>query len=995
MIFNRNKKYLLLLGVIVLSIIGNVLFFIKANYDLNHFDRKFSKQFTSIYNNIDTLGEYFLFASDSIIDWSDNTIAITPKDIHNLNTTDLQTKIVELSNGIFIHKSARTPNNTLKHYLYRIKYDYNNENNYLKNDFCSPFALDKRINIVTYPTDYPITYNNQTIAYLDASKECLQPSQKNVFICSLWLILNVFFVLSFLLSYYNRLLSLFIQRQNKRLRYLMILLLIIVFCLLCLALSSYFKVYSLEIISNDISYQKILLLLSVSLLSIFFFNCFACFLPKRKNNYLFDYLPIITILLLAVMGGSILYFSTLKDMNNCPKVASTENTSQDTDKNVFFKLMTGLESDSIYSSLLSKKDLSAIENRIADYYLNLLENDYWCEVMVFSEKDSMLLNSINKVVPIKDYVNERLKCSAENCPYLQKNNNCCFVDSSNAFNSYIYYKQYPNCNVFVECVRKYNNQNMNYSLFLNNSPHKCTNTLATPNIYLWASWIAILFLLISIYSALQSILLFFTNYQHNSLTLRNKLLLCLLLPFTIGSIVFATITINMMLSQNKEYNLNILKEKSISVEYQLNDILTTTDTITDWDLAKISNDYLVDINLYDHNGQLVNKSQQDVYTQNILLDKINKNALKTLNAPLDTLLIQKESIDNYHFLASYLSLVNKNDNTKKYYVNIPFIYQQQQMNKNIGDFVNNLCFMLMIFINIAICLCVLLRNILIKPLAIVKQKLKTLTLNAQNEKILYKENDELGDLITAYNNMVDKLEQSTLLLKQQERNIAWRNVASQVAHDIKNPLTPMKLSLQYLIKLSQTNNALFAAKFSEIAPSLISQIDTISNIAQELNLYSKPVHKKEIVDLNDCLLAAINTFKEQPNLSIDYTPTKDLLVIGDKSLFVRVFNNLIKNSSQALYNKSDGKIEIWTEKRDEDYVICFKDNGIGIKKENFDKVFAEHFTTKQDGGGIGLTIVKTILEMYDSTISFKSKENVGTIFFLNFHRLPSPPPPTN
>lgn len=449
----------------------------------------------------------------------------------------------------------------------------------------------------------------------------------------------------------------------------------------------------------------------------------------------------------------------------------------------------------------------------------------------------------------------------------------------------------------------------------------------------------------------------------------------------------------MMLSQNKEYNLNILKEKSISVEYQLNDILSSSDTITDWDLIKISNDYLVDINLYNQYGYLINKSQQDVYSQNILLDKINKNALTTLNHNTDTLLIQKEAIDNNHFLASYLSITNKDDNDRKYYVNIPFIYQQQEMNRNIGDFVNNLCFMFVLFINIAICLCVLLRNILIKPLTIVKQKLKSINLVAPNEKILYKENDELGELITAYNNMVDKLEQSTLLLKQQERNIAWRNVASQVAHDIKNPLTPMKLSLQYLIKLSQTNNALFVSKFSEVAPSLISQIETISNIAQELNLYSKPVHKKEIVDLNDCLLTAINTFREQPNINIDYTPTTDLFVIGDKNLFVRVFNNIIKNSSQALYNKSDGKIEIWTEKREEDYVICFKDNGIGIKKENFDKVFAEHFTTKQDGGGIGLTIVKTILEMYDATISFKSKENVGTIFFIHFPRLSSTPTP--
>jgi len=993
MIFKRNTKYLAFCIIIILSIIGNILFYTKANYDLDHFDKKFSNQFSFIYDNIHNLGEYFTFLSDSIVDWSDNTIAISENDITNLNNTYLSSKIVELSNGIFIHKSIHNKDKTSTHYLYRIKYDYNTENNYLKNEFCPPFYLDKRINVVTYSTEYPIIYNKQTIAYLDASKECLQLSKKDSFCCNLWFIVNIFLVFYFLLSFYSRLISLYIQKLHKNIRFVIVCLLIIVFCLICFVLSSWFKVDSLELIAKDFSYSKILLLLSVSLLSILFFNCFTLFFPKRKNNSLLDYLPLLTILLLAIIGGSILYFSTLNHKNTCPNKHFIENVSQDIDKNIFFKLMSGLENDSIYSLLVNENDLSAIEYRINNYYLNLLAKDYWCEVIAFKGQDSMLLNSVNKVIPIKDYVNERLKCSKNNCPYRQKENNCCFIDSSNVFHSYIYYKKYQNCNVFIECVRKYNNQNLNYSLFLNNNSYKCPVTLPSYNIYIWASWIALLFLLVCICSALQSILIFFTNYHNRSLSLRNKLLLCLLLPFILGSIVFATITINMMLSQNKEYNLNILKEKSISVEYQLNDILSSSDTITDWDLIKISNDYLVDINLYNQYGYLINKSQQDVYNQNILLDKINKHALTTLNHNTDTLLIQKEAIDNNHFLASYLSITNKDDNNRKYYVNIPFIYQQQEMNRNIGDFVNNLCFMFVLFINIAICLCVLLRNILIKPLTIVKQKLKSINLVAPNEKILYKENDELGELITAYNNMVDKLEQSTLLLKQQERNIAWRNVASQVAHDIKNPLTPMKLSLQYLCKLSQTNNSLFVSKFSEIAPSLISQIETISNIAQELNLYSKPVHKKEIVDLNDCLLTAINTFREQPNMNIDYTPNVNLLVIGDKNLFVRVFNNIIKNSSQALYNKSDGKIEIWTEKKEEDYVICFKDNGIGIKKENFDKVFAEHFTTKQDGGGIGLTIVKTILEMYDATISFKSKENVGTIFFIHFPRLSSTPTP--
>ncbi|MDO5760387.1 MAG: ATP-binding protein, partial [Bacteroidota bacterium] len=274
-------------------------------------------------------------------------------------------------------------------------------------------------------------------------------------------------------------------------------------------------------------------------------------------------------------------------------------------------------------------------------------------------------------------------------------------------------------------------------------------------------------------------------------------------------------------------------------------------------------------------------------------------------------------------------------------------------------------------------------------LQLLQERLKKVDINGKNDKITWERNDEVGDLIKTYNSMIEKIEESSYLLKQQERNSSWRELASQVAHDINNPLTPMKLSIQYLQKVLHEKPDLFAQKFQKLAPSFISQIDTIGNIASELNNYSKPTpNKKEKTDISQCIQNAIDLFANTNDISIEFQPPlQSIYVMGEKSLFTRIFNNMIKNSFQAIRDKEEGKITIKVSTSSSLCIVSITDNGCGIKQEDRDKVFNPHFTTKQEGNGIGLTIVKTIIESYDGEINFFSKENEGTTFNITFHRV--------
>jgi nitrogen fixation/metabolism regulation signal transduction histidine kinase len=278
----------------------------------------------------------------------------------------------------------------------------------------------------------------------------------------------------------------------------------------------------------------------------------------------------------------------------------------------------------------------------------------------------------------------------------------------------------------------------------------------------------------------------------------------------------------------------------------------------------------------------------------------------------------------------------------------------------------------------------LISNWLTAPLRLLSQKVATLKFGGENQKIAYDGNDEIGTIVKAYNLKLEELEAAALQLAKSERESAWREMAKQVAHEIKNPLTPMKLGIQHLLRSYDPTIDGSKERLERVLNSVIEQIDGLTRIANEFSNFAKmPEPQKEAIDLLSVIQNTVTLFEIEDDctLTIETKETNILLKL-DKNQWIQVFNNLIKNAIQSLNERKEGKVKIRIEKDilKNEVRIEVSDNGKGIPTEQLDKIFIPHFTTKSTGSGIGLSVVKQIVENHGGKISFESIENEGTTF---------------
>jgi len=253
-------------------------------------------------------------------------------------------------------------------------------------------------------------------------------------------------------------------------------------------------------------------------------------------------------------------------------------------------------------------------------------------------------------------------------------------------------------------------------------------------------------------------------------------------------------------------------------------------------------------------------------------------------------------------------------------------------------------------------------------------------LNKRNEKIILESaSSEIDTLVEAYNNMIDELEESAVKLAKSEREQAWRDMAKQVAHEIKNPLTPMRLSVQSFERKFNAEDPNIKEKLTEYSNTLIQQIDVMSSIASAFSDFAKmPTQKREKLEVVGVVKLALDIFNEG---FIHYLPQeKELFANLDKTQLIRIVTNLIKNAVQAVEKEENPSIEVKVLTQENTIKIEVSDNGKGIREEVKGLIFEPKFTTKSSGMGLGLPMIKNIIEAYNGTISFTSKEGIGTVF---------------
>ncbi|MDQ3015738.1 MAG: HAMP domain-containing histidine kinase, partial [Bacteroidota bacterium] len=290
---------------------------------------------------------------------------------------------------------------------------------------------------------------------------------------------------------------------------------------------------------------------------------------------------------------------------------------------------------------------------------------------------------------------------------------------------------------------------------------------------------------------------------------------------------------------------------------------------------------------------------------------------------------------------------------------------------------------------IAIGMAVIMARSITRPVAQLSEKLKKIRIGKKNETIQWSIDDEVGELIRDYNAMVTKLDESVLLLAQSERDTAWREMAKQVAHEIKNPLTPMKLSIQYLQNAANRDDVDdLPAMIKRVSKTLIEQIDNLTHIASEFSSYAKmPQAMNEVFVINDVVASVHDLFRKREDMDIQLqVPINDLFVFADKSQVIRVLNNIVKNAIQAIPKSRRGLIEIKLVYTEDLVTISIHDNGTGIEEHMKEKVFYPNFTTKSSGMGLGLAICSDIIQSFDGRIFFETEKGAGTTFYIELPR---------
>ena len=256
---------------------------------------------------------------------------------------------------------------------------------------------------------------------------------------------------------------------------------------------------------------------------------------------------------------------------------------------------------------------------------------------------------------------------------------------------------------------------------------------------------------------------------------------------------------------------------------------------------------------------------------------------------------------------------------------------------------------------------------------------------SNDEPIEWEGNDEIGELIEQYNQLIVALEKSAAELKRTTTESAWRGVARQVAHEIKNSLTPMRLSVQMLQHSIEKGDANVEEKIQRTSATLIEQIDALSDIASSFSRYAKlPENHPAPLDLAELVGNVVNLYDNTENIAFIYLydKAKDYTYNGDKTNLNSAVSNLIKNAVQAIGTKPNGKIEVRLETTEKAFIIAVKDNGKGIRDEDKGQIFLPNFTTKSGGSGVGLSLTYNIVQAAKGTITFESQVGKGTEFVI-------------
>ena len=418
-------------------------------------------------------------------------------------------------------------------------------------------------------------------------------------------------------------------------------------------------------------------------------------------------------------------------------------------------------------------------------------------------------------------------------------------------------------------------------------------------------------------------------------------------------------------------------------QFRLNNLDNVSHNKLEEVINKVSSIHAADINLYNLNGDLKVSSLPLPYEKGIVSEKMDPIAYYHLSRLNDVQFFQEQKIGSLVYLSNYLPVRDETGNEYAY-LNIPYFESQNKLQDEISNFLVTIINLNAFIFLVAGIIALFITNRITRSFSLISDKMKEINLETRNEEIVWKRKDEIGDLVNEYNKMVKKLDVSAEMLARSEREGAWREMARQVAHEIKNPLTPMKLNLQYL-QMAIDNNSPEVKNISlYVAGILLEQIEHLSQIASDFAQFANIGNtRNQVFDINLILENIIILYSTNDEIRVNTNLYPDeILIKADKTQVNRLFTNLLQNAVQSVPDYRDVVIDIKSELLDDKVLISIKDNGNGIPKAMSAKIFTPNFTTKTSGTGLGLAMCKGIVEKLDGKIWFETEEGDWTCFYV-------------
>ena len=472
--------------------------------------------------------------------------------------------------------------------------------------------------------------------------------------------------------------------------------------------------------------------------------------------------------------------------------------------------------------------------------------------------------------------------------------------------------------------------------------------------------------------------LFFLSPKMMKFSFRIQLLLAFLTISIIPIIILAVYNREMVtqkssisVSDELSERLNYLKN---FIEYNYKSADSTNSLCVFQNAAR---ELKVSFSVYEDANQIYN-SKEDYFNAGLFSSKLNPVAYYYLNYLNYQEFLSEESIENFTYNSYYKKITLNN---KNYIMGVNDAFNKVLVPITVNDVDVFLFGVYSLAVIIIIIISTFLANKISRPIRKLTKATGAIAHGDLNIQIENTERGEIKDLIDGFNLMTSELKKNEMQLAELERENAWKEMAKQVAHEIKNPLTPMKLSMQQLVASYKDNTEKFDRIFNKVSSTILNQIESLSQIASEFSRFARmPNYNLENIDLLPVIYDIKNLFMdEQVKINI-LTSEKEINAELDKSQIRRLFINLTRNSIQAKANVINIIISI-TEN------ICnitFEDNGEGIPISARDKIFEPNFTTKDSGMGIGLKLSKRFIEGINGKLELLSTSEKGTSFLISF-----------